>query len=184
MASVIDEWMCVEHSWNDAVRGKQKYSENNLYQWHFSNHKYHMDWHAIKNVPARCETNQQPPQPWHSHRVVLYSGKYGYKVCTYIPQGVLCVPVALVRRTECASFTARHHNVVLAALIACSSLWLNVWTVVLWYVKLHNEVALWYVDTFFKHFRCHHDICLAFEKPGKVAPLWPINRNVNITWIC
>jgi hypothetical protein len=34
--------MCMEGWWNDANRGKQKYSEKKLFQFHFVHHKSHM----------------------------------------------------------------------------------------------------------------------------------------------
>ena len=61
-----------------------------------------------------------------SHRVVLYSCTYSYKVYTYTPYGTLCVLVALVCCYEWACSNTRYHNVVLAAPMARSSFRLNV----------------------------------------------------------
>jgi hypothetical protein len=38
-ASVIDQWMSVEHWLNDTDRGKRKYSEENLPHCHFGHHR-------------------------------------------------------------------------------------------------------------------------------------------------
>ena len=46
IASVTDEWMYMEHSWND--RGQLKYLEKSLSQCYFIHHKSHMDWQRIK----------------------------------------------------------------------------------------------------------------------------------------
>lgn len=125
------ECLC-KRSWNNPVRGKQVYLENNLYQWHFFYHKSITDWPGIKPRPTSWEVKEQPPQPWHSHWLVLYSCTCGYEVYTYVLYSSLCVLVADVCCLECAFFTKRHHNVVLAGNMARSSFWLNVWTVVLW----------------------------------------------------
>jgi hypothetical protein len=41
--SVRDKSTSVEYWWNDTDRGKPKYSENNLFQWHIVYQKSHMD---------------------------------------------------------------------------------------------------------------------------------------------
>jgi len=45
--------MAVEHWWNGSDRGKLKYWERNLSQWHFVQHKSHIDWLGI-----------EPGSPW------------------------------------------------------------------------------------------------------------------------
>jgi hypothetical protein len=36
--------MTIENRWNDADKGKPKYSEKTLSQYHFARHKSSMDW--------------------------------------------------------------------------------------------------------------------------------------------
>jgi hypothetical protein len=36
-------FLVIEHRWNEIDRGKPKYSEKNLSQFHFVHHKSHMD---------------------------------------------------------------------------------------------------------------------------------------------
>jgi hypothetical protein len=55
-ASVVDEWMSMEHWWNDTDRGILKYWEKNLSHTHFIHHKSHMDWTGIEHDPGRWET--------------------------------------------------------------------------------------------------------------------------------
>jgi hypothetical protein len=42
----------MEHWWNDTVRRKMKYCEENLLQCHSVHNKSHMDWPEIERVPA------------------------------------------------------------------------------------------------------------------------------------
>jgi hypothetical protein len=45
--------MSVEHSWNDSDSEKPQYSDKNLSQCHFVNHKSHMDWPGIEIRPPQ-----------------------------------------------------------------------------------------------------------------------------------
>jgi hypothetical protein len=45
----------MEHWWNDTDRGKLKYWEKNLSQYHFVHHKTHMDRPGIEPGLQRCE---------------------------------------------------------------------------------------------------------------------------------
>jgi hypothetical protein len=38
-----DDFLVIEHRWNEIDRRKPKYSEKNLAQCHFVHHKSHMD---------------------------------------------------------------------------------------------------------------------------------------------
>ena len=40
IASVKEEWMSMEHWWDDADRAKSKYSEKDMSQWQFVHHKF------------------------------------------------------------------------------------------------------------------------------------------------
>jgi hypothetical protein len=43
----------MEHRWNEIDRGKPKYSDKNMSQYHFVHHKSHTDWPGIEPEPPR-----------------------------------------------------------------------------------------------------------------------------------
>jgi hypothetical protein len=45
---MINERMNMEHWWNDTVGRRLKYSKKNVPQYHFTHHKFHMDWPQIE----------------------------------------------------------------------------------------------------------------------------------------
>jgi hypothetical protein len=55
-ALVVDGWMSMENWWNDTDRGKLKFSEKNLPQWHSVHLKSHVDWPGIEPGPPRLTT--------------------------------------------------------------------------------------------------------------------------------
>ena len=73
VASVIDEWMCMEHQLNDT--GRNSYC-------HFVHHKSHMNWPGIEPGPVQWEVGNSLPEPWHgppAHLVPLRR----HKKCTW-----------------------------------------------------------------------------------------------------
>jgi hypothetical protein len=68
--------MRLEHWWNDTDRGKQKYSEKSLPQWHLSYYNSHLAWPRTKPRPPRWEAGEWPPDSQHgllACRVYLYT---------------------------------------------------------------------------------------------------------------
>jgi hypothetical protein len=55
MSSVIDEWLRMEHWWNDTVNETAMYSDKNLAQCHFFHHTPHTDYPRLEDGPARWE---------------------------------------------------------------------------------------------------------------------------------
>jgi hypothetical protein len=51
IVSVIGDLMSLENVWNSADREKSKYSERNLSQCQFVDHKSHIDWSVIELGP-------------------------------------------------------------------------------------------------------------------------------------
>jgi hypothetical protein len=47
-ASVIDQWMSMEHLWNDVDRKNSQYSGENLLQRLFLNHKTYLDYSGVE----------------------------------------------------------------------------------------------------------------------------------------
>jgi hypothetical protein len=54
-----------EHLWNDTDKGKLKYSETNMSQRHFVQHKYHIDWPGIKLGPLKRKVVDWLPETFH-----------------------------------------------------------------------------------------------------------------------
>jgi hypothetical protein len=60
-ACVLDEWMSMEHWWNDTDKEKPKYSEKSLSQCQFFNHNSHWDWPRIEPGSPLWQANDQVP---------------------------------------------------------------------------------------------------------------------------
>jgi hypothetical protein len=66
--------MSMEQWWNDTDRGKPKYWERNLFQWHFVHHKSNVDWPGIEL--GLSPATGQASQPWRGLTVMKYSSSY------------------------------------------------------------------------------------------------------------
>jgi hypothetical protein len=62
VALMIEDWMNVEHWWNNTNRGKLKYSKKNLFHCHFFHHRHHMHWAGI--VPAASALRDEQLTTW------------------------------------------------------------------------------------------------------------------------
>jgi hypothetical protein len=51
----MNEWTNIERLWTDTDKGKPKYSEKNLSQFHFVHHKSQLALPGIKPRPPRWE---------------------------------------------------------------------------------------------------------------------------------
>lgn len=56
----VHEWLC------STERAKPKYSEKNLCQCHFAQHKPHTDCPGIEPRPPMWQLNNKLPDPWHA----------------------------------------------------------------------------------------------------------------------
>jgi hypothetical protein len=56
--SFISFFLVMGHRWNKTDIWKPKYSEKNLSQCYFVNHKSHMDWPGIEPAPSRWEAGE------------------------------------------------------------------------------------------------------------------------------
>jgi hypothetical protein len=56
--------MKYDHWWNDTDRGKPKYSEKHLLQYHSVHHKSHMGWPEFEPRSLWWETGDQPAESW------------------------------------------------------------------------------------------------------------------------
>jgi hypothetical protein len=50
---IFSFFLVVEHQWHEIDRGKPKYSEKNLSQFHFDHHKSHIGRPGIESRPPR-----------------------------------------------------------------------------------------------------------------------------------
>jgi hypothetical protein len=48
----------MKYRWNDSDRGKPKYAEKTLSQFHLIHHKPHMDWSVIKIVSSPYDAGE------------------------------------------------------------------------------------------------------------------------------
>jgi len=62
-----DEWMYMEHWWNDTGNGKLKYLEKTCLSATFSTTNPHIDCTGIEHRPLLWDADDEPPDPWHNH---------------------------------------------------------------------------------------------------------------------
>ena len=60
--------MKYDHWWNDTDRGKPKYSEKHLLQYHSVHHKSHMGWPGFEPWSLWWENEDQPPESYSKLR--------------------------------------------------------------------------------------------------------------------
>jgi len=54
--------MSMDHWWHRTDKGKPKYSQKMMSQYHFAHHKAHTDWPGTELVPPRWVARQ--PSAW------------------------------------------------------------------------------------------------------------------------
>jgi hypothetical protein len=59
----MEEWMNIEHWWNDTNRGMSIYSEKNPFQYLFVHHKSHLSQPDIKPDTVQREAENWLPAP-------------------------------------------------------------------------------------------------------------------------
>jgi hypothetical protein len=96
-ALVVDEWMSMEHWWDDSDRGNPKYWEKNLSQCQFVHHKFHVDCPGIEPGPPLWQAGEWPPVPRHglTCNCVSYCGQHNKHPKTW---NSLCTLYQYVRR--------------------------------------------------------------------------------------